>query len=332
MSVSPAFAEVLRGGRIEFNRRHAQARHRYPGIDDAGFLELLAGPIDAIVSAVATRDAAAVPKLVDAIYDLALALVGQRWIGPGGRAPAILDLWLAMAQNAPHFVASDPSRLLAALANAQVHWATHGGGRDWAQTVIALAARASHVDELLRAGQVAAWRHGLAHYRDSALERARTLEPSLAAIALGVGMRDWNADVLDVLRKDRWFRPGMPPQARPHVVASVGAFAGFGGGFESPPLASLHLGELCLQSGKARFGVYADAFGATLQATAESSALSAQSLPPGWRIDHADLVYPGGRLSFAEQGAITSAVAHADVLLVTHAYAHAASVIALAAA
>jgi len=330
MTISPAFADVLRGGRVEFNRRHAQARHRYPGMDGAAFLDLLAGPVDAIVAAVAETDRAAVPSVVDVLYDLSLSLFGQRWIGPGGRAPAILDLWLAMAQNAPLFVASDPHRLMSALANAQVHWATQENGIGWSQTVIALATRARNVDELLTAGQVAAWRHGLAHYRESALDRARDLEPSLAAIALGIGLREWTPDLIAALREDRWFRPdARQPVSRPFVATHIGAFVGFGGGFEAPPLASLHLGELLLTSGRAHFGVYADAFGATLQPTVQTSSVSAQSLPPGWRIEGADLIFRAGRLSFAEKGAITSAVAHADILLVTHAYAHAASVIAL---
>ena len=330
MSVSPAFAEVLRAGRAEFNRRHAQARHRYPGMDDEAFLALLGGPIDALVAQVAAVSAQAVPRVVDSIFDITLGLVGQRWLGPGGRAPGIIDLWLAMAQNAPQFIAQDPQRLLSATANAQVHWSQHGDGLAWSQTLITLATRAPNVDELLRAGQVAAWRHGLAHYRESALERARQLPRELTALAFGVGLRQWEDHFLDQMQADRWFRPDQPDaHARPAVVAKVGAFIGFGGGFEAPPLASMNGNDLLLQTGKAQFLVFADAYGSSLQPTCGPAVVSAQALPAGWRMQAGELIHRGGRLNFSKDGPITSAVARADTLLVTHAYTHAATVIAL---
>lgn len=330
MSVSPAFAEVLRAGRGEFNRRHGLARHRYPGIDDEVFLGLLAGPVDALVGHVAAVDGGVVPRLVECAYDLTLSLLGQRWLGPGGRAPGILDGWLALAQNAPRFIAEDPQRSLAAVANAQVHWSQQGDGIAWTQTLIALAARASSLDELLRAGQVAAWRHGLAHYRDSALARARQLPRELVAIAFGLGLREWQDAYLEKLGADRWFRPDeRVPGKRPRVVARIGDFVGFGGGFPTPPLASHDGDQLLLQSDAVQFMVFADAYGASLQVAGGPAPISAQRLPTGWRIAGSVLSWPGGKLDFADHGALTSAVANADTLVLTHAYSHAATLVAL---
>ncbi len=330
MTVSPAFAEVLRAGRAELNRRHGLARHRYPGIDDEVFLGLLAGPLDALVAQVAAVDAGAVPRVVECVYDLSLSLLGQRWLGPGGRAPGILDGWLALAQNAPRFIAEDPQACLAAIANAQVHWSQQGDGIAWTQTLIALAARAPSLDELLRAGQVAAWRHGLAHYRMSALQRARQLPRELTAIAFGLGLREWQDGYLDQLAADCWFRPDAKDAGkRPRVVARIGDFVGFGGGFPTPPLASCDSSQLLLQSEAVQFLVFADAYGASLQPAGGPAPVSAQRLPTGWRIAGSVLSWPGGQLDFAEHGAITSAVANADTLVLTHAYSHAATLIAL---
>ena len=88
MSVSTALAEVLRGGRAEFNRRYAEAQHRYPGLDAQAFNDYLSGPVDQLVTQVARSDAAAVAALVEAAYDIGLTLHAQRWIGPGARTKA----------------------------------------------------------------------------------------------------------------------------------------------------------------------------------------------------------------------------------------------------
>lgn len=329
MAVGSALGEVLRGGRAEFNRRFVLAQQRWPGLDPAAFSELLAGPVDQICAAVAKAQPSALPATVDALYDATLSLLGQRWIGPGGRASAIVHAWSVLARQAPALLALQPAALLTAVANALVHWSAHGGGGDWLATLATLAPRARSPEELLRAGQVAAWRHGLAHYRDSALERARKLERELLAIAFGVPIGDWQDAMLDQLRADRWYRPDQPPVRGARVVAKVGAFVGFGGRFAEPPLAALDGGEVILHAGGQRFALYADAYGHSLQPHGEGALPAATTLPPGWRIEGVQLTGPGLRQSFADQGAITSTVATRDLLLLTHAWSHAATLLAL---
>ena len=330
MSVGSALGEVLRGGRAEFNRRFVLAQQRWPALDPAAFSELLAGPVDGICDAVARVQPSALPATVDALYDTTLSLLGQRWIGPGGRAAAIVHGWSVLARQAPALLALQPAPLLTAVANAMVHWSAHGGGADWLATLAALAPRARSPEELLRAGQVAAWRHGLAHYRDSALERARTLERELLAIAFGVPIGDWQDTMLDRLRGDRWYRPDQPEPGRAaRVIGRVGAFVGFGGRFAEPPLAALDGGDLILHANGQRFALHADAYGHSLQAHGEGALPAAIALPAGWRIEGAQLIGPGLRQAFLDQGAITSAAATADVLLLTHAWSHSATVLAL---
>lgn len=329
MAVGSALGEVLRGGRAEFNRRFVLAQQRWPGLDPAAFSELLAGPVDQICTAVAKAQPSALPATVDALYDSTLSLLGQRWIGPGGRATAIVHGWNVLARQAPALLALQPAALLTAVANAIVHWSAHGGGGDWLATLAALAPRARSPEELLRAGQVAAWRHGLAHYRDSALERARKLERELLAIAFGVPIGDWQDAMLDRMRADRWYRPDQPPERAARVVAKVGAFVGFGGRFAEPPLAALDGDEVILHAGGQRFALYADAYGHSLQPHGEGALPAAIALPPDWRIEGAQLTGPGLRQSFADQGAITSAVTTGDLLLLTHAWSHSATLLAL---
>jgi hypothetical protein len=329
MPLTPAFADVLRGGRAEFNRRFAIAQQRYPGVDAAAFGGFVSGPLDTIVGKVARVDSAAVPALVDTLYDLGLTLLGQRWIGPGARATGIVESWELLADSAPALFARQPAALTTAVANALVHWSAHGSGSDWLATLAALARRARNADELLRAGQVAAWRHGMAHYRESALERARTLDRELLALALGMDVADWQDAMLTRLGSDRWYRPDQPPPKAPRVVMRVGAFVGFGGRFAEPPIGAVVDGEILLHSAGTRYSLHADAYGASVHAHSEGKLAPAHGLPSGWHVDGARLIGPGQGFSFVEHGAITSSAATADTLVLTHAWSHAATVVAM---
>lgn len=329
MPLNAALTEVLRGGRVEFNRRVALGQQRYSGLDPAAFAELLSGPVDSIVGAVARVDRGAVPALTDTLFDLCLTLLGQRWIGTGGKAPAVVAGWELLAQKAPVLLAQQPQQLLTAMANALVHWSSFGGGEHWLRTFEALAARARSADELLRAGQIAAWRHGLAHYRDSALERARLLDRELLALALTVPLADWRDEMLTRLHNDRWYRPDKPPQKAPRVVMRVGAFVGFGGRFAEPPLAGSVDGELLLLAAGQRYSLHADAYGGNVHAHSDGKLAPAHELPVGWQIKGAQVITPSERLAFAEQGDITSSAVTADTLVLTHAWSHAVTVVAL---
>ena len=330
MTLCQSLTDVLRGGRSEFNRRFALAQQRYPGLDGAAFSALLAGPVNAIVERVVRIDTGAVPALVDTLYDTSLALLGQRWIGPGGRAPSVVSGWELLAEHAPALLAQQPQALIISIANALSHWSTHGGGDDWLLKLAQLASRARSPDDLLRAGQVAAWRHGLAHFRSSALERARTLDRELLSLSLGVAPENWHESMLVRLHAERWYRPDQPDtSAAPRIVGQVGAFVGFGGRFEEPPLAGEIGGELLLDSGSARFSLYADAYGANVQAHGDGQLLAAQRLPEGWRIEGGTLIGPGCSFAFEDRGAITSAAHSVDTLVITHAWSHAATLVAL---
>jgi len=258
-----------------------------------------------------------------------LSLLGQRWIGPGARATGIVDGWKLLADNAPALFARQPGALAAAVANALVHWSTHGGGSDWLATLGNVARRARSTDELLHAGQVAAWRHGLAHYRESALERARSLDRELLALALGMNLADWQDQMLLSMTIDRWYRPDLPPAKAPRVAAQVGAFVGFGGRFAEPPVVGTLNGELLLHSGGQRYSVHADAYGANVQPHSDGKLAAAWVLPEGWRVDVGVLISPRKRFDFTAHGAIASCACSDNLLVVTHAWSHSATVLAL---
>lgn len=329
MSVGAALAGALRSGREEWNRRHGEAHHRWPALSDEAFREWLTGTTDRVTGAVAGVDAGAVPATVDALYDIGLALLGQRWIGPEGRAPQIGSAFEDLAEAAPTLLAQAPRALLAALANALVHWQAQGDGTLWLKRFLAACQAARTPDEALRAGQVAAWTCGLVHYRDSALERLPALDSPLLAAVLGIEPGRIDSRMRERLARERWYRPDREADTLPRVAGSLGSFVGYGGRFPQPPVVIAHGTRLILVSGGQGYEVLADAFGSALHAAADIPAKATLALPPGWKLAGTVLSGPGLRFDAGPLGGISSAASVGGLLVLTHPLSHAATLLAL---
>lgn len=328
MSVGAALAGALRSGREEWNRRHAEARHRWPALADEAFRDWLTGTTDRVTSAVARVDAGAVPGTVDALYDIGLALLGQRWIGPEGRAPQIGTAFEELAATAPALLAQAPRALLVALANALVHWQTFGDSIPWRARFLAACGAARTPDEALRAGQVAAWACGLVQYRDSALERVATLDATLLAAVLDIAPEAIDSAMRERLARERWYRPDRE-DTLPRVAGRLGDFVGFGGRFAQPPLAVAQGSRIVLLSAGQGFEVWADAYGSALHAAPDGPVRPGLSLPAGWRVEGPVLNGPGIRFDAGPLGGISSAASAGELLVLTHPLSHAATLIAL---
>src|SRR5439155_4000009 len=128
-----------------------------------------------------------------------------------------------------------------------------------------LAADCPDADTLLKLGQVAAWRCGMAHFRTAALELARELPPAAVARIL-LPPKSVTADlpgVVERLAADPWFDPANPnPPPGPRLVSEVGGFRGFGGEFKQPPKVTAADGHLYATDGESTWLLTADVFGA----------------------------------------------------------------------
>src|SRR5262249_14803341 len=128
------------------------------------------------------------------------------------------------------------------------------------------------VPTLLQAGKVCAWRAGLAHLREGALETCGRLAPKLARAALGLSPAAKSLPletVVQELRADPWLDPASlgkapAPEKRLRVVGAVGAFRGFGGPFLRPPRVAYAEGHFLASDGERCWVLCADRFGATL--------------------------------------------------------------------
>ncbi len=273
--VGPALANALAADRAGFNARFALARRRLPGLDGRALLAFLAAVVDPVAEAVARVRPERVGHFVQAAFDAALELVGQRLAGPGARERVQEEGWLRILPAAAPLLAEHPGSLVSAVGNALHRLSATPGARpgDWSAAMASAAPLCPDLATLLRFGQVASWRAGLAHYRASALAGAGALPESLALAALGAGPGwDWPR-LRQRLAADPWFDPAAraPDSADARgplrLAARIGAFRGFGGLFAEPPGVAVVAGDLIVSSGADRWVLYADAFGAALHRT-----------------------------------------------------------------
>jgi hypothetical protein len=318
--MSAAFRAALAADRDLFNQKFAEARRRRPDLDPDAFSDFLRGAAAGVVESAAAQNPDRTHDVAHAVYDAALTLVSEKLAGPGGRHAEIDRLWSSLLPKLAALVADQPARVIGSLTNAVFNLCTTPGARaaDFRARLASVAALLPSVDDLLAAGQVAAWRAGLAHLRPMALAAGDALSARVTAALLGAPRLDWSA-ARTRLEADPWWDPAATSElSRPSVVASVGAFRGFGGLFVAPPCVAAVDGELLVAAGAECWHLAADAFGATFH-RADPALLAHAAKPP----DCVPLPLPA-------IGAVTSVAAARGTLAVTGSLTHALTLIALA--
>lgn len=273
MTLSPALAQAMASARPALNATVAAARAARPGFDTGALGVAVRDRLDPVVAAVAS----VAPHRVDAVavagFGMIVALIGQRLIGPGARDGAVDRLWTDVAPAYAGLIATSPATILGGLTNAATRIAATRGARvdDWLAAMRRLAPLVD-ADTLRPAGQVAAWRAGMAHYRDGALHAADTLPEPLALAAVGATGR-W-VDVRDRLAANRWWSPGAGSDG---IV--FGGYTGLGGPFAEPPLLAAGADGFLVRSGEDHGLLIVDACGATLHPATAAEFNAAASAP-----------------------------------------------------
>ncbi|MGB8644418.1 MAG: hypothetical protein WCF84_04225 [Anaerolineae bacterium] len=341
--VTGAFARFLEADRARLNAQFVEARRDHVGLDPEAFADLLRTTVAPIVAAVERVQSDAAIPVADCLYALSLTLLGEGFLGPASRYPAIGKGWRELLPALARFLVVDPRRVAGAVTNALYNLSTTGGARpdEWVTRVQQIAALppdgamgdTSGVDALLRAGQVAAWRAGLAHYRRGAFALCHTLEPPAARIALGLAPAATPVDgILDRLAADPWLDPAAAERpasgAREcQIVARAGAFRGLGGLFLAPPTVTAAGEYFDVTDGETHWLLIADRFGATFHRV---DALPAPATDTPFRIDKQGRVTNGeSSRSFPELANATSAAGNGATLAVTTALSYAVSLVAL---
>jgi len=316
--VSESFERALRGSREELNARFAEARQQFPALSADAFTAFLREAVDPLVQSVD----AVCPERADAVglaaYGIALELVGQRLVGAGAPDTAVESTWRTLLPAMPQLLAAEPSRVIASMTNAahQVGTTPNANAAAWVNDVTRLAPDCGGVDELLRVGQVAAWRAGLAHFRQGAIGAAAALPETLAVKAVAAPASSRWADIEAGLRASEWFDPAKPdgPDRKGALrqVATIGAFRGLGGQFIVPPRVTRVAGNFHVLSGDETWLLTADLYGATFHRLVPNETAASRpvaTIPPATRL-------PDG------PGTVTSVASSKTTLAVTWSLTH----------
>lgn len=335
--LSAAFTAILKSGREEFNAQYALAKKQFPALEAEAFSSFLQTTVDPLVAKVHSTNPEAAGPVAQAAYEVGLELVAQRLVGAQARHPWIQRLWEEVLPVAEQHMTAAPREVIGALSNAAHQLGSVPGARPevWLALLIRVAPLSDSTGDFLKAGQVAAWRCGLAHYRESALAVADTLPPALALAALTVpeaSNREPAPHALDNsawpeirqrLHDGRWTRglgnngrgqPNGRDASAPRLMQRTGTFRGFGGLFPEPPRLVVAQDQLYVRSGNDGWLLTADAFGATFhRATPEELAAARPQIPQ----------VPAGVEVPADIGPVTSVARLDHTVAITGALTHA---------
>jgi hypothetical protein len=315
--VGGAFAEHLAANRDAINQAVLAAARQSTAFDAAAFAGVLRDTVAPIVDAVDRQGEGFVGVVSQALVEIALDLSAQ-----GRFDGAVRDGWQQLLPAVASSLAVDPRRVIASVTNALDTLGRVPGARPdrWRSRMVAVAEIAVGPDELLAAGQVAAWCSGMAAYRSQALTVAESLAPPVASAALGLASGADVASALERLRADPWYDPSRPPTGqtaptdvggRPRVRREVGAFRGFGGTFLRPPVLVAVDGHVRVTDGAESWFVFADVFGSAVVRAPGTTTIDGRRFdapPPPELADVAELT---GWASVTGGLVATSALSHA---------------------
>ena len=270
--ISGPLAEALEQNRERFNSKFAYARSINRRLDPEEFGRHLSDTVAPLVEAVAEIDPGAINAAAEALFDASLDLVGREYLGPSSKTPVVDLAWKKVLPKLAGPLAKAPHRLVAAISNAAFNIDSQptADAKAWLALVLKTAPLAADVEELLKAGQVAAWRCGLAHFRESALEVWSELPEELAYAALNLDPPPKSPPreaLYQALAADPWLPPhqaGLSDDQKLRLVAHVGGFQGFGGPFTSPPEVIAAHDTLYAFDSRYCWSIHADLFGAVL--------------------------------------------------------------------
>ena len=273
--MSTLLGEILAADRPGFNSLFESARHTFPGLEADVFLDHLRETVGPLVECAASVDQAAAAPVCQELYHISLELVGQELLGKKARMSALNRGWQELLPALAALLAKQPAETISVVTNGLHVIAGFGAQWElWLRVLKELASSIQDIDTLRRAGQLLAWRCGMAHLREGALEIGATLPAEMAGRILGVSTQQHGLGhkLLQYLKEDPWLSPlaavelcaGNSPKRALSIAAKVGRFRGLGGNFISPPQVCCDGQHFIAADADSTWRIVADTFGVTL--------------------------------------------------------------------
>lgn len=284
--IGAALESVLREDREWLNHLFRARIPATRGPDGELLLWFLAEYLDPVITELARHGSDTVRLAVHELYELALELVVARAFGTGDPQQGVLRVWRDVLPRVPALLGKEPGVIAGLLSNAAWQFARQPSASldDWIARLVDVAAHCSTSDQLLTAGQVAAWRAGMVQYRHAAVDLLDAMDSAIAGALLGMGsgMDDVRKrQMTSWLRRSPWARVEDCPdgaershaaEPTPTVMRLIGGFCGFGGAFAEPPRVWVEQDVLLATDGRSVWRVWADCYGTLFDPAPEYAA------------------------------------------------------------
>lgn len=302
------------------------------------FQHHLAAVVAPIVNRYSDETPGKIEEIASVLYDLSLDLFACGCFGGQRRYPLVSAAWERLLPRLGPVLAASPRRVAAGISNALFHLTAQKGAGEgvWLKTMQNLAPVCRDPDTFLRAGQVAAWKAGMAQYRQTALTVCKSLPARLVNLIFerpnGANTEADKERLIEKLSRNPWYDPtwnrGNGP-ADLEVVRRVGGFSGFDGLFNTPPNVKSAGGRIFLYDDVHHWVLQADAFGVSLHRAGSGPPDGRTARVGGFRIDRNGKVhYRGAVFHFPQLRGWSSAVSVRHTLVVCLPCSHYAYVLA----
>lgn len=336
--LSPSvFTEALTRNRERLNTKFIYARQMFPQLDSGVFSGCLTQMVQPVVLTMEDESEEVIDRVLEVLYDFSLDLIGKGYLGPKGKYPELLFAWEKLFCSASHLLRQDPRLFAGSVLNAVYNLSSlqEQRSKQWTELMQMLSGDCDTISLFLDAGKVAAWRCGLAHYRQAALEIAETLKPSILARILELPPEADPVAVLDAIKNDPWLTPAAAltkdsQQSQLKVARVLGTFRGFGGVMLRPPHVQLLDNEIFASDNENSYLVSADVFGGTLQRTADLSPSKQKKSQRAFIVDkHGTVAKDHYSSKIPELADSTSCASTESTLAVTIPRSHSVYIVAL---
>jgi len=273
-----ALGRALERRREHYNALFVEAQRRSAELDPSDLLDHLRQRVLPIFQALPEISSDAEDRVLEVLYRSSLELLSRRLAGRHAARGTINAVWEQLLPRAARLVAVAPRRVVAALSNAASHLDGVPSARsnEWLERMSRAVAQCADLETLIGAGQVAAWRAGLCHFRPAALGLCHTLAPDVLDALLGWPPAS-RARALQRLESRRFLYPEGDALGLA-AVGQLGGFTGFGGPFSRPPRLGTSDGLLLAYDHESSWEIHADAFGSLLRRAAVG--LQPEPTPP----------------------------------------------------
>jgi len=320
--IGKPLAAVLKAKRADFNQRFKLAQQQHRGLTAEDWFAYVKDTLNPVADIVAAHDESAVPEVIDTLYDQALPLVAQRWLGTAPRQPVLASSYKQLLAALAPALAREPARLSGALLNSlyQICEIDAQRAHMWTQRLATVGAKSADVDALLALGRLVAWRVGLPAFRAAALQAGPGLPPEWTQQALGLSAPP-DAALWQMLARSPALRAdeiNNVPISGLEWLSWSGGYRGLGGPFTMQPLVGIAADKLAASDGEYTWWLAADGYGTQLVRMGMAADWPLDTMSASAKVNLDGTVTTGKHSrKFAELETARSATWHAGIVAVT---------------